>query len=284
MKIERWGWYSIGVNLLLAALNLVVAAASGSLAVSAEVIHNLVDLVSAFGVLIGIKLANRTSRRFPYGLYKIENVISAVIAILIFMTAYEFARRAVLSESTQVTATPWMLACLALAATIALLFSHFELRAGRRARSPALTADAREYRVHALTTGVAFAAVVAEWLELPVDRVAALLIVAAIVKTGWDLLSESMRVLLDASLDRDTLRRIRDIAGEEPSVVEAPEVRGRNAGRFRFVEIEVVLDIDDFEAADATAHRIEDRIRNEISNVERVLVHADPAPAVRRSE
>ncbi|MCD6520289.1 MAG: hypothetical protein J7M05_10260 [Anaerolineae bacterium] len=43
-----------------------------------------------------------------------------------------------------------------IAAAIPLLFSHFELRAGVRANSPALIADAKEHRVHVFTTGVVF--------------------------------------------------------------------------------------------------------------------------------
>jgi predicted Fe-Mo cluster-binding NifX family protein len=43
MALERWGWASIGVNLLLTTINLVIAAASGSLAVAAEMIHVISD-------------------------------------------------------------------------------------------------------------------------------------------------------------------------------------------------------------------------------------------------
>jgi len=35
MGIERWGWYSIGVHLMLMLLNLAIALASGSLAATA---------------------------------------------------------------------------------------------------------------------------------------------------------------------------------------------------------------------------------------------------------
>ena len=43
VNVARWGWYSIAVNVVLGAINLVVALASGSLAVRAEMIHNFVD-------------------------------------------------------------------------------------------------------------------------------------------------------------------------------------------------------------------------------------------------
>ena len=64
-SIVRWGWYSIAVNVVLVALHGLIAAASGSLAVTAELLHNLVDLASATVVLIGLKLAARKSRAFP---------------------------------------------------------------------------------------------------------------------------------------------------------------------------------------------------------------------------
>jgi divalent metal cation (Fe/Co/Zn/Cd) transporter len=52
MNIERWGWYSIGINVVLIVINAGIAAVSGSLAVEAELVHNLVDLLTAIGVLM----------------------------------------------------------------------------------------------------------------------------------------------------------------------------------------------------------------------------------------
>ena len=86
MNIECWGWYSIGVNVVLAAINLTIAFASRSLAVEAEMIHNIVDLLAAVAVLVGLKLSTRKSNVFPYGLYKLENVIAVVLAGMIFFT------------------------------------------------------------------------------------------------------------------------------------------------------------------------------------------------------
>lgn len=276
MKIERWGWYSIGINVLLAALNFVIALASGSLAVRAEMVHNLVDLLTAVGVLIGLKLATRKTRAFPYGLYKVENVVTVVLAGMTFLTAYEIGRDALFAPPRIATVDPWMLGGVILATAIPLIFSHFELRAGQAANSPALIADAREYRAHAFTSGVVFAALIGQRFDFPLDRVAALVIVVAIAKTGWDLLSDGMRVLLDASLEPDTLLKVREIILAEPTVVDVKWVTGRNAGRFRFVEAEIVFRVRDLEKADAAAERIEARIREEVPFVERVLIHAEP--------
>jgi cation diffusion facilitator family transporter len=276
VNVERWGWYSIAVNIVLGLINLVIALASGSLAVEAEMVHNLVDLLTAIGVLIGLKLSTRKSKRFPYGLYKLENVITVVLAVMIFVTAYEIVREAVFTPTRQATVNVWMLGGIVLATAIPLVFSHFELRAGRAANSPALIADAKEYRAHVFTTGIVFAALLAQWFNFPLDRIAALVIVVAIGKTGWDLLADGMRVLLDASLDADTLLQIREIIAAEPTVAELKWVTGRNAGRFRFVETEVTLRVHELERAEAATRRIEAQIRQAVPYLERVLIHAEP--------
>jgi len=276
MNVERWGWYSITVNVILALINMAIATASGSLAVEAEMVHNLVDLLTAVAVLIGLKLSARKSKDFPYGLYKLENVIAVVLAVMTFFTAYEIARDALFEPTRLATVDPWMLAGVAVAAAIPLTFSHFELSAGRAANSPALIADAKEYRAHVFTTGIVFAALLAQWFNLPLDRVAALVIVVAIGKTGWDLLSDGMRVLLDASLDADTILQIREIITAESTVAELKWVTGRNAGRFRFVEAEVTLRVRELERAETTIRRIEAQIREAVPYVDRVLIHAEP--------
>jgi cation diffusion facilitator family transporter len=274
--VERWGWYSIGVNIVLAGINLGVALASGSLAVEAELIHNLVDLLSAIGVLIGLRLSTRKTKAFPYGLYKLENVIAVALSVMTFVTAYEIARDALLESPRQAVVDGWMLASVVVAAAIPLIFSHFELRAGKKVNSPALIADAREYRAHVFTTGVVFAALLAQWFDFPLDRIAALVVVVAIAKTGWEMLSDGMRVLLDASLDPDTLLEIRETILGDPAVSEVKWVTGRNAGRFRFVEAEAVLRVQDLDKAEAATRRVETEIRRRVPHIERVLIHTEP--------
>jgi cation diffusion facilitator family transporter len=277
MSVERWAWGSVAVNVVLAALHGLVAAASGSLGVAAELVHNAADLLAAAAVLLGLRVAARKSRAFPYGLYKVENVVAAGLAGLIFFTAYEIMRDALLGTAGPVRVDGWMPAVLVATLAIPLTFSRFELRAGQAANSPALIADAREYRVHVFTTGLVLVSLVSEWFRVPLDRVAALVIGIVVVKTGWDLLADAMRVLLDASLDTETLRRIRAVIEGDPIVADVTWVTGRNAGRFRFVEAGVVLRGGALTKVEGTVQRIEANVRAAVRHVERVLIHIEPA-------
>ncbi|MGD8473749.1 MAG: cation diffusion facilitator family transporter [Anaerolineae bacterium] len=275
-QASRVAWASIAVNIFLSILNLAIAAASGSLAVAAEMVHNLVDLVASVAVLAGVKISERESRDFPYGLYKVENLVAVGVAILIFFTGYEIAKEAIFAEPEATTVSGWMLAGVALSAVVPLAFSVFEMRVGRELNSPSLMADAQEYRAHVFSSGVVFLALIGQMVGFPVDRYASLIIVVLIVKTGWELLADGMRVLLDASLDNETLEQVRALVDAEPTVAQVRSLVGRNAGRYRFLEVDVALRVDDLERAHAVSERLKRTIREQVPHVERVLVHYEP--------
>src|SRR4030042_1264025 len=281
VAVEHWGWGSIGINLILSLLNLGIAVASGSLAVTSEMVHNLVDLMASVVVLIGLRISQRRSKSFPYGLYKVENVVSVMLAGLIFFTGYEIVREALLSYRGQTTVSVWILAGVSLSAIIPLLFSHFELRTAKAANSPSLTASALEYLTHIFSSGIVLISLISHYFGLNLDRLAALVVVFFITKTGWGLLQDGMRVLLDASLDIGTLTKVRQIIANDPAIVQIKNLSGRNSGRYRFLEAEVTLRVEDLKKAHDVSPRIEKAIRVEVPHIERVLIHYEPMVPVR---
>ena len=218
-SIEQWGWGSIGVNIILSLLNLGISIASGSLAVAAEMIYNLVDLAASVAVLIGLKISQRKSKAFPYGLYKVENIVALGVSALIFFTAYEIVHEAVFAISRATTVSLWMLVGVLFSGVIPSTFSYFELRVGKKVNSPSLIANAQEYRAHVFSSGVVFTALLGQFFGLHLDHWAALFVSIFIVKTGWELLRDGMRVLLDASLDTPTLSQVREIIQNDPAVI-----------------------------------------------------------------
>ncbi len=85
-----------------------------------------------------------------------------------------------------------------------------------------------------------------------------------------------MRVLLDASLDPETLDQVRKIIESQPMVTEVRRLAGRNAGRYRFLETEVVLRTGNLKKAHAISQHIEADIRKQMPLVERVVIHYEP--------
>ncbi|HUK49833.1 MAG TPA: cation diffusion facilitator family transporter [Terriglobales bacterium] len=274
--IERIGWYSIAVNLGIAALDLGMTYLSGSLALAAETVHNIVDLTAAAAILIGLKLAYRKSSNFPYGLYKVENMVATMVAVFVLFTGYEIVKDAVFTFGRRVLIQPLMFGGVAVAALLPFLFGQYELRVGRSLNSPSLIAAGKEFQVHILSSGVVLAALVGQLLGWSLDRVMAILIAAFVLWTGWKLLVDGMRVLLDASLDQKILSRVREIIEAEPGVEDAKRVVGRSAGRYRFVEAEVTLKVTELQKAHVISDRIEETIRAQVPYVEQVIVHYEP--------
>jgi cation diffusion facilitator family transporter len=268
--------YSLLVNLGLAGIKGGLAFFSGSLALAADAIHSATDVFASVAVLVGLFLSRRKSKTFPYGLYKVENVVSIAISFLIFLAGYEVAREAFQSTGTHPKLSPWLLAGVAVTTIVPLLFGRYEMAVGQRTGSPSLVADGRHFQTDVASSLAVLAAVAAGLLGLQLDRIAAGLIVLFIGYSGWGLLVEGMRVLLDASLDVGTLQQVRSIMQGDPAVAAVVSVTGRNSGRYRFLEAEVLLRVSDLEKAHRVSQRLEEAVRTEVPRIDRVLIHYEP--------
>ena len=85
-----------------------------------------------------------------------------------------------------------------------------------------------------------------------------------------------MKSLLDASVDRETLDRIRDVIDGFPQVIEIIDLNARNSGRFIFVHADLSLSVRKLKEAHEVADGIEREIRGSVPFVERVVIHYEP--------
>jgi predicted Fe-Mo cluster-binding NifX family protein len=108
------------------------------------------------------------------------------------------------------------------------------------------------------------------------DRITALVMVGYIGKVGWDILKDSMRTLLDASVDPKTLYQIRDAILPFPQVKEIKSLQARNSGRFVFVRTELVFGIKKFSQAHQLSEGIERTLLQEFPQVDKVTLHYEP--------
>ncbi len=273
--VTRVGIYSLLVNTGLTSAKLVLSVLTGSLALRADAFHSLVDVVASIALIIGVMISGRKTRGFPYGLYKVENLVSAIISLLLFVTAYTIIVEAI-SQTDTGAYEPWVLGTVALLILVPFFFSRYELAAGRKYNSPALIADGSQFRADIAASLIVFAAVAGQLAGLPLDKVAAIAVAAFIVYAAWRLLVGSMKVLLDASVSSEIISRIRSIIEKEPAVGDVREISGRNSGRFIFIEAVVTIRTDNFRKAHMVSQRLEDSIKQAITNVDRVLIHFEP--------
>jgi cation diffusion facilitator family transporter len=274
--VRRVAVYSLLLNIGLVGTKLVLSQISGSLSLRADAVHSMVDVFASLALILGLIISSRKSKDFPYGLYKVENVVSVVISILLFLTAYEIAVAAVRGGLAPLSYRGWLLAAVAALVPVPFIFGRYQVHVGRQLNSPSLIADGVQHQVDVLTSTVVLVAFLAQSSGLALDRAAAVIIVLFIIRSGWDILKSGMRVLLDASVDPETLDKIRSLILEEPAVSSLKEVTARNSGRYLFVEASLALRIRDLKRAHLASLHIEDKIRREVPHVDRVLIHYEP--------
>ncbi len=279
--IQRVALYAILVNVALAALRGWLAHLSGSLAVAAVTIDAAIDVAAALLLWAGLKFSVRKTRNFPYGLYKLENVVQVVVAILIFLVGYEIVREALTSSGSSSTTSAVVLVGMGFSAVAVLALSLYMAYEGKKTASPGLLAEARHRWVDLAASAVVVVALLFSHFGLSLDRPAAGLVAAFIIYSGWGLLWDGMKVLLDASLGQETLTQVRTIAEANPAVIEVRSLQGRNSGRYRFLEMVLVVRTENLEKAHNLSTRIEERIREDVERIDRVVIHYEPQQRVR---
>ena len=274
---EKIGTYSIAVNLLLVGIKILLSILSGSIALVADAIHSSSDVISSATVLVGIKISKRKSKTFPFGLYKVENFVSLLSSFFIFVAGYEIVHTVFFkTQNLKIENLPYAMVGVVLTIGITFAFSRYELREGKAIGSPSLIADAQHIRTDMLSSGVILACLIGSTFGLNLDKVAALLVVFFVAKSGLRILIDATRVLLDASIDFKTMDQVKTIIIKDPRVISINAILGRNSGPFKFIEADIVVKAGSLEKAHFVSSKIEKEIRQNVSRVDHILMHYEP--------
>jgi cation diffusion facilitator family transporter len=276
---ERLALSSLGINLLVTGLKYFLGVFSGSLALLADAVHSSADVVSSASIWAGIRLSRRKTKRFPYGLYKVENLVALITSGIILLAGYEIVRTVLWArERVRAERLPYAIVGVIAIALILLSFSRYELKRARKLNSPSLEADAQHLTTDLFSSCIILVGLTGTYFQVkfPLDKVAALIIVGLISWVGVKIAVDAIRVLLDASLDFKTLNTIRGIILETPQVSEINALTGRNSGRFKFIEADLALKVRELPKAHFVVNQIENRIKSRVPHVDHILIHYEP--------
>ena len=274
---EKIGLFSVGINSSLVLIKVILAYLSGSIALLADAIHSLADVISSAAVLAGIKISKRQSTRFPYGLFKVENLVCLISSLFIFFAGYEIVQTVLFrEESLKPEFLPYAMAGVLVTMAITFFFSRYELREGERIGSPSLIADAQHIRTDMFSSAVILCGLLGGLFHWPLDKVAALIVVVLVFRSGFTIFLDAIRVLLDASLDFESMDKVKSAILSHPQVTSIHALRGRNSGRFKFIEADIGLRVRELERAHHVSQQIEAEISKSVPNVDRVLIQYEP--------
>ncbi len=278
MRKEHWALVSLFLNLLQSALKFTAGLLTGSLSLLGEAVHSLSDASASVIAYLSIKFSEKKHRRFPYGLYKLENIGAIVIAFFLILAGYEIGHRA-LSGKVEIDREhlPIGVGVVVFSLVSSLTLSFLERRAGRRLNSPTLVADSYHTLTDAFGSLLVLISLSSAYLGYNYDRYFALAVAGLIIYTALGLLKEQVGAILDISADEETVERIREIILSFPEVESIKRLLVRSAGGKLFIDAEILLRPGSFMRSHAIADEIERKIAKEIENVEMVFIHYEPA-------
>lgn len=265
-------------NLAMASSKYYLGRAYGSLSLTADGLHSAIDVVASLIVLGGVVVSSRKSSRFPYGLYKAENLVSLFVAIAIFAAGFEIGIEAVRAHPAGPLNIPVTGGMALVSSIVSYALSRYKGAIGRRTASPSMTSEGYHSLTEVFSSLAVLAGILGSTSGLPLDRIAAGVVVVFVLYSGWDVLEGSVNVLLDAGLGRPEYRAVEDAISSVPGVSQVIHLTGRNSGRFRFVETAVALRTDSLREAHSIAEQIEEEVKRKVPGVERVFVHEEPRP------
>lgn len=277
-------WSFVGL-VITAIAQAVVFALSGSVALMADLIHNVGDAMTSVPLGVAFVLARtKSSSRFAYGYGRAEDLAGVAIVAVIFLSAlitgYESIERLRHPQPLD------HLGALAAAAMIGFIGNEvvalFRLRVGREINSAALVADG----LHARADGLVSLAVLVSALGVGVgypwaDPVMGLGITLVLLRVVWQSTQTVFTRLLDG-IEPEVLDRLRHEV--EHGVVAAATVRqvkGRWLGHRLYGEVTLGVEANLSVAAGAAiAAQLKAHLHQQLPYLAEVTIQMQPqAPA-----
>lgn len=280
--VRRVAIWSLVVAVGLVAVKLAAAVATGSLSLLSEAAHSGLDALVTAITLVAVSVAARPADAdHPFGHGKAENLAAMAEAVSMLALSFGIGWEAVsrLTRSGRgpaIDAAWYAFAVVGISIAVDLARSQVLARAARRYSSPALEADAVNFRADLLTSVVVLAGLVGVRVGHPAtDAVGGGLIALYVAFSSIRVGRRSIDALMDRTSEA-AVGKLRRAAGAIEGVGEVRRVRLRYAGGQPQADVVVgVSRTVPLEAAHALTERVEQAIRTVEPGAD-VVVHVEP--------
>ena len=272
-------WVSILVNAVLTAVKLALGLMVNSLALIADGVHTLSDVVTSIVVLFGFRVSGKPpDRKHPFGHGRVEYITTLIIAVMLAVVGFEFIKSAIarLIEPVPVAAGWGVLGAIFLTLLIKFWLGQFSMLLGLRIDSSTLKADAWHHRSDAISSLLVLAALGGSALGYPaLDGVGGILVGAYLIWSGFVIAKGVIDPLLGQPPSPELVGRIRELCRGQEQVIDAHDITVHDYGHHRFIALHVEVN-DRLSAQEShdVAEDIQDLLRQELGTY--ATVHIDP--------
>ncbi|MCD8367696.1 MAG: cation diffusion facilitator family transporter [Clostridiales bacterium] len=212
----------VAVNVLLFALKIIVGTLSGSIAIILDAVNNLSDAASSVITLVGARLAGKApDKKHPFGYGRIEYFSALIISLLVLyagVASLEESVSGILHPETPSYAA-LSLIIIAIAVVVKIALGRYFVTAGKRVDSASLINSGKDATLDSV---ISFSTLVAAGIYLfsgvSLEAYLGAVISLIIIKSGCDMMRETLSRLLGERVDADMAKAIGETIMAFPTV------------------------------------------------------------------
>lgn len=233
-KIIRVSLIGILTNLLLVVFKTIIGFLSNSIAIILDAVNNLSDALSSVITIVGTKLAGKEAdKEHPFGHGRIEYLSAMLISIIIlyagFTALVESIKKIINPEVADYSSIT--IITISVAVVVKVLLGLYVKKIGKKVNSDSLVnsgEDALLDAVISLSTIVA-AFIYLVW-DISLEAWLGSIISIIIIKSGFDMLKETLSKILGERVDATLARNIKKTIASYPEVSGAYDLVMNNYG------------------------------------------------------
>lgn len=271
---------TLAVLVATSALQLVIAVISGSVALLADMVHNVADALTSIPLWIAFVLGRRLpNRSYPYGYRRAEDLVGVFIVLMIAASAALVGWHSIerIIDLEPIAHPGWVLGAGIVGVIGNEIAAKVRIRVGRRIGSAALVADGYHARTDTLASFGVIVAVIATWLGAPiVDPLVGLIITGLIVWILAQTARQVVRRLMDG-VEPEVIATIEQVAAGVDGVHDVGWARARWVGHRLNGDLAATVDP---QLTVAAGHDVSEEVHHALlhalPHLEEITVHVNP--------
>ncbi len=284
---SKIAWISLVCNVLLTVGKIIIGLIGNSDAVFADGIHSAADVFASIIVLLVIRISNKPAdKEHPYGHGKAEVIVSGIIGILLFMVALYVVFEGVSGFFYKVEPPTFLAMWVAFFSFITkIILYRTSLKVAKQNKSKAIEAIAIDHKADivasiAASIGVLIS-IIGEKFGLAFllygDKVASIFVAFLIFRISKTMLTEAFNILLERSINQETLQEYVAVILTFPEVKRIDRIRAREHGHYVLVDLRIAINHSmTIKEGHDLSKKIKATLMGKYDNIKEVLIHLNP--------
>ncbi|MDD3794038.1 MAG: cation diffusion facilitator family transporter [Candidatus Gracilibacteria bacterium] len=268
---------------LLMLLKFFVGFFSGSISVLSSAIDSFLDMfVSVFNYFAVHNSEKDPDDKFNYGRGKVEAIAALFEGLIITLSGFYILYESIFKIINKETVSYLGISIIVMIISVSITFIlvSFLNYVAKKTDNLVIKSDALHYKTDLFSNSAILIGLGVIYFTsyYYIDSILGIIIAIYIIFSAYELIKKGFLLLLDVALDIEEVQKIENIISSQKLVTSFHELRTRQSGNTKYVEVHLVFN-PDIKLVDA--HKVSDIIEIEIPKIDEkftwsISVHLDP--------